>query len=154
MVIGVITHTYSTHLVWQGSTGAGYRHYSRRHTAGAPPAAEIELSADPHFRGDAELANPEQLVVMAASSCQLLSFLAVAALAGIDVVDYADYAEGVLSSRHPRRLERIALAPVIRVAPGTDHDRVRALIDKAHDGCFITNSLTSAVTITATVLEA
>ncbi|HEY7271151.1 MAG TPA: OsmC family protein [Actinoplanes sp.] len=150
----MITYTYRTNLVWQGSTGAGYRHYARRHTAVAPPAAEMELSADPHFRGDPGLTNPEQLVVMAASSCQLLSFLAVAAQAGIDVVGYTDSAEGVLSNKHPRRLERIALAPVIRVIPGTDHERVRALIDKAHDGCFITNSLTGTVTITATVLDA
>jgi organic hydroperoxide reductase OsmC/OhrA len=29
----------------------------------------LRLSADPHFRGDAALLNPEQLVVLAASSC-------------------------------------------------------------------------------------
>ena len=33
---------------------------------------------DVAFRGDASLPNPEQLLVAAASSCQMLSFLAVA----------------------------------------------------------------------------
>jgi organic hydroperoxide reductase OsmC/OhrA len=152
---GVTTHTYCTHLVWQGSTGAGYRGYSRRHTAIAPPAAEIALSADPHFRGDAELTNPEQLLVMAASSCQLLSFLAAAARVGIDVVDYQDNAEGVMSEAgSPMRIERIDLVPVIRVHGSADHDQVRTLVKEAHDGCYIANSLTTTVTLTPTVLDA
>ena len=148
------THAYSTHLVWQGSTGRGYRAYPRRHTAVAPPAAEIEMSADPHFRGDADYANPEQLLVMAASSCQLLSFLAVAAQAGIDVIDYEDEAEGVMPGGEPMRIERIHLTPVVRVAPGTDHDKVRALLEQAHAGCYIANSLRSEVTLSPTVVNA
>ena len=62
-------------------------------TDGVPPATEtFALSADPHFRGDATRANPEQLLVLAASSCQLLSFLHVAATAGLDVLDYTEHA--------------------------------------------------------------
>ena len=79
-------HTYLARVEWSGSTGAGYRAYPRAHTAWTPPATEgFDLSADPHFRGDADLPNPEQLLVLAASSCQLLSFLAVAARGGVDV---------------------------------------------------------------------
>lgn len=149
------THTYSTHVAWQGSTGAGYRAYPRAHAGVAPPSAEIPLSADPHFRGDATRVNPEQLLVLAASSCQLLSFLAVAAHAGVDVLDYEDNAEGVMpDGRTTMRIERIDLTPVIRVAPGTDHDRIRALVEQAHHGCYIANSLTTTVTVTATVVDA
>ena len=131
-------HTYSTQVAWQGSTGGGYRAYSRTHAGVAPPSAEIPLSADPAFRGDAARVNPEQLLVLAASSCQLLSFLAVAAQSHIDVVDYEDNAGGVMSdATAPMRIERIDLAPVIRVAPGTDLDRVRELVDQAYHGCYI-----------------
>ena len=88
-------HTYLARVEWTGSTGVGYRAYPRAHTAWTPPATEgFDLSADPHFRGDGDLPNPEQLLVLAASSCQLLSFLAVAARAGLDVVGYEDDAVG------------------------------------------------------------
>lgn len=149
-------HSYSTHLVWSGSTGVGPRAYSRRHQAVARPArATVELSADAAFRGDPDLLNPEQLLVMAASSCQLLSFLAIAAQQGIDVLDYEDEAQGSMDeSDEPVQVNRIVLAPVIRVRPGTDHDAVRQLVERAHERCFIANSLTSAVSLEPTVLDA
>ncbi|MDQ6854594.1 MAG: OsmC family peroxiredoxin, partial [Actinomycetota bacterium] len=88
-------HRYTVSCAWQGSTGGGYDAYDRSHTATAPPARPtLPLSSDPAFRGDPALLNPEQLLVMAAASCQLLSFLAVAARARVDVVDYRDDAEG------------------------------------------------------------
>ncbi|MGB7159899.1 MAG: hypothetical protein WBD40_17665, partial [Tepidisphaeraceae bacterium] len=69
-----ITHRYTTTTRWRGSTGAGYDAYDRAHEAGAPPAdATTMLSSDPAFGGDPRLLNPEQLLVLAASSCQLLS---------------------------------------------------------------------------------
>lgn len=150
----VTAHTYRTSLSWSGSTGSGYRDYPRAHRAEAPPASgPVILSADPHFRGDADLLNPEQLVVMAASSCQLLSFLAVAALAGVDVVGYDDTAEGEMSDgARPMRIERIRLAPVIRVAGGTDREQVLELVARAHDECYVANSLTSEVRVDATVV--
>ena len=148
------THTYTTHLDWSGSTGEGYRSYRREHHA-AGGTQRVALSAAPEFRGDATLLNPEQLLVMAASSCQLLSFLGAAARAGVDVVGYADDAEGVMptGTSHPR-LTRIALTPVVRVAPGTDHDLVRTLVEEAHDQCYVARSLTAEVSVDATVVDA
>lgn len=109
------THRYTTRTRWQGSTGAGYDAYDRAHAASAPPAeAEIRLSSDPAFGGDPALLNPEQLLVLAASSCQLLSFLAVAARARIDVVAYEDDAEGEMPEEpRPVRVTRIVLRPRI-----------------------------------------
>jgi organic hydroperoxide reductase OsmC/OhrA len=146
-------HTYETHLRWQGSTGAGYADYDRSHTAIAPPATtQIRLSADPAFHGDADLTNPEQLLVMAASSCQLLSFLAVAARNKVDVLGYEDKAVGVMPSDvKPVRITAIALFPRIVVAAGTDTDHVEELVHEAHEQCFIASSLTTEVTVVPTV---
>lgn len=146
-------HTYQSHLVWEGSTGAGYARYDRVHTAVAPPATtEIQLSADPAFRGDADRTNPEQLLVMAASSCQLLSFLAVAARHKVDVLAYEDDAVGVMPSDvTPMRITAITLSPRIVVAAGTDAHRVEQMVHEAHEQCFIANSLTSEVTVVPTV---
>lgn len=149
-------HTYSTHLVWDGSPGAGYREYPRAHGAAAAPAsAGVTLSADPSFRGDAELLNPEQLLVMAASCCQLLSFLAVAARKHIDVVHYDDDAQGfVYMSDPPLRVQLTTSAPVVQVAPGTDHEFVRSVAEEAHRGRYIASGLNSTITMDVTVNEA
>ena len=97
---GPHTHTYRTELAWVGSTGVGYDAYDRAHRVDAAPAeAALDLSSDPAFRGDPARLNPEQLLVAAASSCQLLSFLAVAARARLDVVGYAAHIAAQLGAR-------------------------------------------------------
>jgi organic hydroperoxide reductase OsmC/OhrA len=146
-------HHYRAQVQWSGSTGLGYAHYPRAHTAYLPPATEgLDVSADPHFRGDADLPNPEQLLVLAASSCQLLSFLAVAARHGVDVVGYEDEATGEMPSRVvPQRITRITLRPTVSVAGDVDEQTVRRLLDDAHDECYIANSLTSELVLEPTV---
>jgi organic hydroperoxide reductase OsmC/OhrA len=147
-------HVYSARVEWSGSTGVGYRGYPRAHTAWTPPATEaLDLSADPHFRGDADLPNPEQLLVLAASSCQLLSFLAVAAKGGVDVLGYVDDASGEMPDDVvPQRITRIALRPVVTVAAGTDRATVERMTREAHEQCYIANSLTTEVVVEAEIV--
>jgi organic hydroperoxide reductase OsmC/OhrA len=138
---------HEARLEWDGSTGEGYRFYSRAHT-GTAAGISLGLSADPHFRGDATLLNPEQLVVLAASSCQLLSFLSLAARRHLTVLRYTDDAVGHLSEDLRRaRIELIELNPAIEMAAGTDEALVLALVDQAHEECYIANSLNSTITI-------
>jgi organic hydroperoxide reductase OsmC/OhrA len=150
------THRYSTRCSWSGSTAAGYDGYDRAHAGSAPPAAaELELSGDPAFRGDPSRLNPEQLVVLAASSCQLLSFLAVAARARLDVVSYDDDAEGLMPEDDwPMRLTSITLRPRITIRPGPTEERVRHLVEVAHRECFIANSLLTDVRVEPTIVFA
>jgi organic hydroperoxide reductase OsmC/OhrA len=142
-------HHYKVECEWHGSTGGGYETYGRAHRVTAPPAeSALELSSDPVFRGDPSLLNPEQLLVAAASSCQLLSFLAVAAPARIDVVDYTDRAEGVMpEDDRPMRVARIVLRPEIRVRGEVGEDRLRHLCEVAHNECFIANSLATEIVV-------
>jgi len=142
-------HEYATEVRWSGSTADGYEAYTREHEASCPPAADVlRLSADPAFGGDPTRPNPEQLLVAAASSCQLLSFLAVAAHAGIDVREYRDFARGTMDAAQlPMRVARIELRPTIVVAPGPTEERVRQLFQRAHDYCFIANSLNAEVAL-------
>ena len=150
----MLTHSYTTRLEWAGSTADGIRAYSRAHSGVTdPPTQQLELSADKAFRGDPALLNPEQLLVMSASSCQLLSFLAVAARGGLTVLAYADDAQGWMDMTDvPTRVGRIRLAPTIEVAAGTDPDEVVRMSHKAHEECFIANSLTSTIEIDVTVV--
>lgn len=146
-------HRYRTSLAWSGSTGGGYEEYDRTHRIALPPAADgLLLSADPAFRGNPELSNPEQLLLAAASSCQMLSFLAIAARSGIDVRSYADDAEAVMPEDDlPVRITRITLRPRIVVAAGSNLDRVRRIVDKGHEECYIANSVTTEITIQPTI---
>jgi organic hydroperoxide reductase OsmC/OhrA len=142
------THRYETRLRWTGSTGLGWERYDRGHSATAPPAEqEIGLTTG-ESKGDPAVLNPEQLLVMAASSCQMLSFLHVAAKARLDVVEYEDAAAGLMpDDAKPLRITEITLRPRIVIEGDANEERVRNLVQIAHDYCFIANSLRSEMRI-------
>jgi len=143
-------HEYSTRLSWTGSTGDGYRDYDRAHEVELA-GGTLPITADPAFRGDESLTNPEQLLLAAASSCQLLSFLAVAALAKVDVLGYEDDATAVMpDAKDGMRLTEIVLRPRITVR-GADAVKVAELVENAHRQCFVANSLNTAVRVEHTV---
>ena len=150
------THTYRATLSWEGSTAVGYDHYDRTHTVAVPPAHEaLTLSGDPAFLGNPDRPNPEQLLLAAASSCQLLSFLAFAARSRIEISAYSDEAEAIMPEDDlPVRITRITLRPRITVGPGANVDRVYRLVDKAHDECYIANTLNAELRIEPEVVVA
>jgi organic hydroperoxide reductase OsmC/OhrA len=143
------THNYASRLEWSGATADGYEHYDRTHTVSAPPAPSgLRLSSDPAFRGTAELLNPEQLLLVAASSCQLLSFLAIMARARINVVAYTDEASAVMpEDSEPMRITRITLRPRIVIDGALDEARVQRYVALAHEQCFIANSVSAEIVI-------
>jgi organic hydroperoxide reductase OsmC/OhrA len=142
-------HNYASRLEWRGATADGYEHYDRAHTVSVPPSpARLRLSSDGAFRGDAALVNPEQLLLVAASSCQLLSFLAIASHARINVVAYADEAEAVMpADSKPMRITRITLRPRIVIDGEVDESRVRRYVELAHEHCFIANSVSAEIVL-------
>ncbi len=147
-------HHYQVRCSWSGTTGVGYQAYARAHQATAGDGAiRLALSADPAFRGDPTLLNPEQLLVLAAASCQLLSFLAVAARSRLDVVDYEDDAVGEMAEDDfPQRITRIRLRPRITMGAPVSQDRVRHLVEVAHRECYVANSLRTEVEVVPTIL--
>ncbi len=136
-------HHYQARCSWRGSTAGGYGAYDRSHTGSCPPASPVlNLSSDPAFNGDPAKLDPEQLLVLAATSCQLLSFLSIAARAGVTVLAYDDDAEASMTvRRQPMALDSITLRPKISVTAGTDIDAVIAMVHEAHEECYIANSL-------------
>jgi organic hydroperoxide reductase OsmC/OhrA len=142
-------HLYEVELRWSGSTGLGWDGYDRAHKGIAPPAEQELTLTTGEEKGDPRRLNPEQLLVMAASSCQMLWFLHLAAKARIDVVAYEDAATGVMPTDvQPTSVTEITLRPRIVVAsPGASEERVRKLVGKAHEYCYIANSLRTAMAI-------
>ena len=146
-------HRYHATCHWAGDTAIGYESYDRAHTCSAPPAlTEVMLSADPAFLGHPEKLNPEQLVVVAAASCQLLSFLAIAARARVQVLEYEDHAEAHMPEEDkPMRLTQITLRPRIVIGPSVKEERVLRFTEMAHEQCYIANSLSTEVAVEPTV---
>jgi len=156
-------HRYRTQVTWEGSTGAGYDHYDRTHHGTTePPTVDVELASDPAFRGDPTKLNPEELLVLAATSCQLLSFLAIAARARVDVVAYRDDAEAEMpEGEKPVRITRLTLRPHITVRVAADRDadrdeandrrRIERLVALGHQECYVANSLRTDIVVEPTI---
>ena len=157
------THEYACQVSWRGSTGAGYDAYDRTHRVSfgglqVRAGAVLTLSSDQAFRGDPTLLNPEQLLLAAAASCQLLSFLAVAARARLDVTSYDDHASAAMPEDDPPvRVTAIELRPRVVVAAtradgvAVTAERVKHLLEVAHRECFIANSLTASISVVGEV---
>ena len=145
---------YQTSLRWTGSTGLGWDHYDRTHV-GTTPGGQQELRlTTAESKGDPSILNPEQLLLMAASSCQMLWFLHLAAKARIDVVEYEDAATALMpTDQEPVRITEVTLRPRIVVAGSASEERVRKLVDSAHEHCFVANSLNSSMSIEPTVVR-
>jgi organic hydroperoxide reductase OsmC/OhrA len=138
-------HHFACHLTWTGASQGpttSYDAYSRDlliEMEGKPP---LRGTSAPAFRGDANVHNPEDLLVAALSECHCLSYLSLATRAGILVVGYEDQVTGTMGNVDGKiRFREVTLRPRVWVAPGTNLDAARALHEKAHSACFIANSV-------------
>jgi organic hydroperoxide reductase OsmC/OhrA len=148
----VATNTYETRVHWTGSTGLGWEHYDRAHVATAPGIEQEVKVTTGEAKGDPSILNPELLLLMAASSCQMLWFLHLAAKARIDVVEYDDSATALMpTDEQPVRITEITLRPRIVVSGEASEERVHNLAHTAHEHCFVANSLTAQMTLQPTV---
>ncbi|MGN6183196.1 MAG: OsmC family protein [Thermoanaerobaculia bacterium] len=143
-------HHYSTTIEWNGNRGTGtqtYAGYGREHVATIDAKPDLALSSDPAFRGDATKHNPEDLLLMAAASCHMLSYLAVCAKRGINVISYRDRATGTLQldARGGGKFSEIVLHPEVVVADTSQIERAIELHDEAHALCFIANSISAPI---------
>ena len=140
------SHHYDLKLRWTGAAmgpTASYAGYSREYRVEIPGKPPITGSADPTFRGDPALANPEDMLVAALSACHMLSYLAVCALGKIKVISYEDAASGTMSEIGPQRsaFTEVVLRPRVVISADSDAAKAKALHDQAHKICFIADSV-------------
>jgi organic hydroperoxide reductase OsmC/OhrA len=142
-------HLYTVALQWTGARvgpTTSYQSYSREYEFRCGDKAPIRGSADPHFRGDPTLYNPEELLVVALSTCHLLSYLAECARAGVQVTAYEDEAVGTMTIRDGRlRFTDVLLRPRVTLAKGANVEKAHALHKAAHADCYIANSVSFPV---------
>ena len=146
------SHEYGARLTWRrGGEGVA----AGNHRVEWPGRPGVELSAAPQYKGDPTRTNPEELFVAALVSCQMLSFLALAGRAGITVVAYDDDAVGTLAMVDRKmRMAGVVLRPRITVAAGSDLQKARALVETAHENCFIASSVACPVSVEPEIVPA
>ena len=128
-----------------------YEGYSRDHTWTFEGGAKVEASAAPAYRGTAELVDPEEAFVASLSSCHMLTFLALATKKRLVVERYTDHASGYLEKGPEGRLAvtRVILRPRIEFVDSTPPapQDLDELHHKAHEMCFIANSVTTRIAV-------
>lgn len=138
-------HHFECRLVWTGAAKGrtkNYDTYSRECRIDFVGKPSIRATSASVFRGDPALANPEDLLVASLSACHFLSYVALCARSGVEVISYEDEASGTMS-----RFERgfhftdVLLKPRVTIAGGSDSEKALALHARAHQECFIANSV-------------
>ncbi|HLG57556.1 MAG TPA: OsmC family protein [Vicinamibacterales bacterium] len=144
---------FISHLEWTGGDKGPTRDpktFSRDLNVSVA-AITLPMSSAPGYRGDPSRANPEQLFVASLSACQALTYLFLTAKNGVAVVSYTDDAEGHLGIVDGKiRMSRVTLRPRITLEFGAHETRARDLVAKAHEDCFVANSVATPVHIEPT----
>lgn len=136
---------HKVQVTWEKQGEFSHEGFQRQHTATASNQSIIMAGANTPDHVD-----PEQALTFSLASCHMLTFLALAAKKRLVVAEYEDDAVGVLGQNADGKsfVERIILRPKVQFEGKTpDADALRKMHDKAHDHCFIANSVLSAVVI-------
>jgi organic hydroperoxide reductase OsmC/OhrA len=125
--------------------------YSRDHAWIFERGQQLIGSAAPAYLGSEHGVDPEEALVVALSSCHMLTLLAIAAKKGWVIDSYADEATGTLGKNEVGRiaLTAVTLRPKIVFAADSapDAEGLQRLHHSAHEHCFIANSVKTVVTI-------
>lgn len=150
-----MAHEYTATIRWQrGAQPFTDRKYSRAHDwqfdgltvpgSSAPAVVKVPLSRE-------DAVDPEEALVASLSSCHMLFFLEFAARHGFRIDEYRDDAVGQMGKNPAGKvmMSKVTLNPHIlfsgdkRPTP----DDIANLHHRAHDECYIANSVRSEVVI-------
>jgi organic hydroperoxide reductase OsmC/OhrA len=152
-----MAHEHTATISWKRGGGEAFtdNKYSRAHQWSFDGGITVPASSAPSFvrlpYSKAEAVDPEEALVAALSSCHMLTFLYVAAKAGFVVDSYHDDAVGVMTKNERGKfyVSKVALQPRI-VFSGSKQPSEAELAElhrKAHEDCFIANSVLTEVVV-------
>jgi organic hydroperoxide reductase OsmC/OhrA/catechol 2,3-dioxygenase-like lactoylglutathione lyase family enzyme len=94
--------------------------------------------------GDPEKADPEELFVASLSACHMLWFLDFARRERLRIISYEDRPEGTMDGH---KFVAITLHPRATFATDTATKVIQGLHERAHEACFIANSVVCPVKV-------
>ena len=148
--------TYTATVRWKRGADDAFAQgrYTRVHEWAFDGGAVVPASASPQVvpkpYSDEAAVDPEEAFIASLSSCHMLFFLDFARRAGLVIDDYVDEADGVLEKRADGKMAmtRVTLRPRVTWAGDPPDDVALAdLHHRAHEACFIANSVTTEVTV-------
>jgi organic hydroperoxide reductase OsmC/OhrA len=130
----VATTIHRAGVSWDGGEGEDVRAHDVLLGAQTLPSSSAQ-----ELGGDETKSNPETLLIAALASCHMLWFLDLARRRGFAVATYEDDPEAVLEGK---RFTAATLRPRVRWAgEPPEPEAIEALHDRAHQLCFIANSV-------------
>jgi organic hydroperoxide reductase OsmC/OhrA len=148
--------TYTATIRWtrDQSTDFTKGQYSRAHEWAFDGGHVVPASPSPHVVpapwSDQRGVDPEEAFVASLSSCHMLFFVDFARRGGLVVDSYVDEAEGVLEKRADGKMAvtRVTLRPRVTWSGNPpDEAAIDDLHHRAHEACYIANSVTTEVIV-------
>ncbi|MGB1092164.1 MAG: OsmC family protein [Oceanobacter sp.] len=141
----------SEHLIelkWNKIGEFSHEGFERRHQVGFQPAVILPVGGAGNDFG----ADPEQMLAASLASCHMMTFLALASKKRLTVTSYQDSAVAELDKREDGKMyvRRIRLSPTATFEGEKQPDEatIEKMHHKAHDHCFVANSLSCDVVVT------
>ncbi len=139
-------------LNWKAeSDDFSYQKYSRTHLWTFGGGSQIQASAAPEYIGKAEFVNPEEAFLASLSSCHLLTFLAIASFRKFIVTSYTDNPVALLEKNGNGKMfvSKAYLRPKVEFTGANlpDENQIKEMHEKAHNECFISNSVLTEVIV-------
>ena len=150
------SHEYEVRIHWErGGAAFTDNRYSRGHSWHFDGGVEVPASSSPQVVRvplSVEAAvDPEEAFVASLSSCHMLWFLSLAAAARWRVDEYTDDAIGVMGENAAGRTAMLSVRLRPRVSFSGERvpspEDIARLHHRAHEECFIANSVTTAVSV-------
>jgi organic hydroperoxide reductase OsmC/OhrA len=146
--------TYRATVDWRCEGDFASRRYSRVHQISfhgglTVPGTAGPANVNPRYSMDGAM-DPEQAFVASLSACHMLWFLDLATRAGFVAASYRDEADGTLAPGPDGKqtMTRVTLRPRIDwTGAAPTAEALADLHHRAHEECFIANSVKSEVVI-------
>jgi organic hydroperoxide reductase OsmC/OhrA len=149
-------HEYQARIHWErGAAVFTDNRYSRGHSWYFDGGVVVPASSSPHTvrvpLSVAAAVDPEEALVAALASCHMLWFLSLAAASRWRIDDYNDEALGLMGRNAAGKtaMLSVTLRPHVRFSgePLPSRAEIGRLHERAHEECFIANSVTTVVRI-------
>ncbi len=114
----------------------------------------IEVATPPEFpNGMPNIWSPEHLLVAAANSCLMTTFLSIAENSKLDFVSFSSKAIGKLEMIDGKyMISEITLIPKLTIANDQLKEKAERVLSKSESNCLISNSLKSKIIFTPEIV--
>ena len=129
--------------------------YHRTHTWTFDGGISVQASSSPDIvpvpYSDPTLIDPEEAFLASIASCHMLFFLSIAGKQKLIIESYEDHPEAIMEKNEEGKMAitSVVLKPRVKFSGSRQPDQslLQTIHHKAHDRCFIANSIKSNITL-------